>query len=111
MPHLRHRLYREHIIPAAVTRPTSDASVADSGVRMSIPQPIRRWFVQIVRCRRGHFYTTWVLPGGPYSLTGAIPSMRYQYCPVGRHWTWARRVDERLLSPLRWRAARSRFAL
>lgn len=78
---------------------------------MSIATAIRRWFVQIVRCRRGHLYRTWVLPGGPYRLTGSIPSLRYQYCPVGRHWGWARRVDERTLSPLQRRAARSRFAI
>ncbi len=40
----------------------------------------------LVRCRDGHlFRTTWV----PYATVTAVRlgRMRYQFCPVGRHWS------------------------
>jgi hypothetical protein len=40
----------------------------------------------IVRCRRGHLFTTIWIPG--VSLTSVrLGWWRFQYCPVGRHWT------------------------
>lgn len=40
----------------------------------------------IVRCRKGHFFTTLWVPG--VSLKSIrLGFYRYQYCPVGKHWT------------------------
>ena len=40
----------------------------------------------IVRCRSGHLFTTIWVPG--VSLKAIrLGWMRFQYCPVGRHWT------------------------
>ncbi|OYV65276.1 MAG: hypothetical protein B7X07_03580 [Actinobacteria bacterium 21-64-8] len=54
-------------------------------------------FDQIVRCKRGHlFTTTWV----PFASLKAVRlgNRRYQFCPVGRHWSLATRVDPSTLS-------------
>jgi hypothetical protein len=51
----------------------------------------------IVRCSKDHLFTTiWV----PLASLKAIRlgTRRYQRCPVGRHWTWVRRVDPEQLS-------------
>jgi|GEM_PF-514934 len=50
-----------------------------------------------VRCKDGHlFITIWV----PFVSFKAIRlgSVRFQYCPVGRHWTLVRPVKESDLS-------------
>jgi hypothetical protein len=40
----------------------------------------------VVRCRRGHLFTTLWVPG--VSLTSLrLGWWRYQFCPVGRHWS------------------------
>lgn len=40
----------------------------------------------IVRCRAGHLFTTLWVPG--VSLKAVKLGMaRFQYCPVGKHWT------------------------
>jgi hypothetical protein len=40
----------------------------------------------IVRCRRGHLYTTIWIPG--VKLKGLdLGIARLQYCPVGKHWS------------------------
>jgi hypothetical protein len=40
----------------------------------------------VVRCRDGHFYRTWWVPG--VSLKSLrLGRWRFQYCPVGRHWS------------------------
>ncbi|MGI8904319.1 MAG: hypothetical protein ACR2IP_11835 [Solirubrobacteraceae bacterium] len=52
---------------------------------------------RIVRCSRGHLYTTtWV----PLASIKAIRlgSRRYQRCPVGRHWALTAQVDTATLS-------------
>lgn len=48
---------------------------------------------RIVRCSKGHVFTTVWLPGVSFKsirLAGA----RYQYCPVGSHWSLVRPVPE-----------------
>ena len=47
----------------------------------------------IVRCRRGHLFTTLWLPLGSLKAIRLGP-WRYQYCPVGKHWTLVRPVKE-----------------
>ncbi|ATL71154.1 hypothetical protein GZH49_23185 [Nocardia terpenica] len=40
----------------------------------------------VVRCRRGHLFTTLWIPG--IKLTGLdLVIARWQRCPVGRHWS------------------------
>lgn len=40
----------------------------------------------VVRCRRGHLFTTLWIPG--IKLTGLdLVIARWQHCPVGRHWS------------------------
>lgn len=52
----------------------------------------------IVRCRRGHLFTTLWIPGA--SLTAIrLGRTRYQRCPVGRHWSIVTPVREGDLSP------------
>jgi hypothetical protein len=42
----------------------------------------------LVRCRHGHLYTTSWIPG--VKLKGIdFGIARYQYCPVGKHWSLA----------------------
>jgi hypothetical protein len=47
----------------------------------------------IVRCRQGHLFTTLWLPLGSFKSIRLGP-WRYQYCPVGKHWTLVRPVKE-----------------
>jgi len=61
----------------------------------------------VVRCRRGHLYTTIWLPG--LSLKSArLGWWRLQYCPVGRHVSIASPVRESDLSARQRRVARRR---
>jgi len=51
----------------------------------------------VVRCRAGHLFTTLWVPGA--SLKSIRLGMtRFQYCPVGRHWTLVSPVRESDLS-------------
>ncbi len=52
---------------------------------------------KIVRCGSGHLYgTAWV----PFASFKAIRwfGRRYQWYPVGRHWSWVERVEPSSLS-------------
>jgi len=40
----------------------------------------------IVRCRRGHLFTTLWIPGMSFKAL-RLAWMRFQWCPVGRHWS------------------------
>jgi hypothetical protein len=40
----------------------------------------------IVRCRRGHLYTTIWIPGVKFKALD-LGVARLQYCPVGKHWS------------------------
>ena len=53
---------------------------------------ILKRFERPVRCREGHVYTTIWIPGGSLKAV-RMGRWRWQRCPVGRHWTWARRID------------------
>jgi len=47
----------------------------------------------IVRCRQGHLFTTIWIPG--VKLKGLdLGVARFQWCPVGRHWTLVTPVRE-----------------
>jgi hypothetical protein len=44
-----------------------------------------------VRCKDGHVFTTDWIPGVSFRAV-RLGNVRYQYCPVGRHWTFVTRV-------------------
>ncbi|MGA2163265.1 MAG: hypothetical protein ABSH36_02210 [Solirubrobacteraceae bacterium] len=53
---------------------------------------ILKRFERPVRCREGHVFTTIWIPGGSLKAI-RMGRWRWQRCPVGRHWTWVRRID------------------
>jgi hypothetical protein len=52
---------------------------------------------RIVRCRSGHLFTSIVIPGASIKAV-RLGNRRLQWCPVGRHWTVVRPVDEATLT-------------
>jgi hypothetical protein len=61
----------------------------------------------VVRCRQGHLFTTLWIPA--VSLTSLrFGWWRFQYCPVGQHWSVVVPVRQDELSRKQRRAARSR---
>ncbi len=40
----------------------------------------------VVRCRRGHLFTTFWIPGGSLKAI-RLGWWRFQRCPTGRHWS------------------------
>ncbi len=48
----------------------------------------------VARCRDGHLFTTVWIPAMPFNSVSLAPSIRLQYCPVGRHWTVVTRVRD-----------------
>lgn len=51
----------------------------------------------IARCRRGHLFTTTWIPGASVKSV-RLGWWRFQYCPLGRHWTLVVPVKESDLS-------------
>lgn len=47
----------------------------------------------IVRCRAGHLFTTIWIPGGSLKAV-RLGMVRWQRCPVGKHWTLVTPVRE-----------------
>jgi len=45
----------------------------------------------IVRCSKGHLFTTMWIPGGSIKAV-RLGFTRFQHCPVGHHWTRVRPV-------------------
>jgi hypothetical protein len=52
----------------------------------------------IVRCRQGHLFSTIWVPLASIKAVRLGP-WRFQWCPVGRHWTLVRPVNINALSP------------
>jgi len=61
----------------------------------------------VVRCDRGHLFTTLWIPAVSVKSLRLI-AWRFQYCPVGRHWTLVRPVNEDDLSRRQRQAAQQR---
>lgn len=61
----------------------------------------------IVRCRQGHLYTTFWLPGVSFKAL-RLGWWRYQRCPVGGHWSLITPVRESELTEDERQVARSR---
>lgn len=59
----------------------------------------------IVRCRVGHVYTTIWIPAASVKSLRLI-WWRFQYCPVGRHWSLVTPVNESDLTEDEQRSAR-----
>ena len=60
----------------------------------------------IVRCRQGHLFTTlWIPAASVKSLR--LGWWRFQYCPVGRHWSLVTPVREDSLTEEERRVARA----
>ncbi|HEX3617001.1 MAG TPA: hypothetical protein VHU61_10715 [Solirubrobacteraceae bacterium] len=51
----------------------------------------------IVRCHRGHLFTTTWIPGASVKALRLGP-LRVQRCPVGKHWSVVRPVEPMKLS-------------
>jgi hypothetical protein len=51
----------------------------------------------IVRCRRGHLFTTLWIPGASFKAF-RLGWVRFQWCPVGRHWSLVTPVKDSELS-------------
>jgi hypothetical protein len=47
----------------------------------------------IVRCSQGHLFTTIWIPGASFKSVRLGPD-RFQWCPVGKHWTTVTLVRE-----------------
>jgi hypothetical protein len=58
----------------------------------------------VVRCSKGHLYTTIWLPGASLKSL-RLGSRRFQYCPVGHHWSFVHLVRKSDLSARQLRAA------
>lgn len=50
-------------------------------------------FERPVRCREGHLFTTIWMPFASLKAL-RLGRRRFQYCPVGHHWTTVTRLDE-----------------
>lgn len=53
----------------------------------------------IVRCSRGHLYRAIWWAWGSFKAARLGPHLRFQPCPVGRHWALTRRLDFDSLAP------------
>ena len=52
----------------------------------------------VVRCLQGHLFTTIWLPGGSLKAV-RLGWFRFQWCPVGEHWTAVAPVRDSDLTP------------
>jgi len=48
----------------------------------------------VVRCSKGHLFTTLWIEGGSFTAVRLGPLKRYQRCPVGKHWAVVRPIKE-----------------
>lgn len=58
----------------------------------------------VVRCRKGHLFTTIWIPGASLKAI-RLGWMRFQHCPVGRHWSIVTPVKDSDLTPEERRSA------
>ena len=58
----------------------------------------------VVRCRAGHLFTTLWIPGVKLKAVD-LGVVRFQYCPVGAHWSLVAPVRDSDLSDQDWRMA------
>ncbi len=58
----------------------------------------------VVRCRSGHLFTTIWIPGASFKAI-RLGVLRFQHCPVGRHWSLVAPVNPDDLTDAERRAA------
>lgn len=58
----------------------------------------------VVKCRRGHLFTTWWIPGASIKAV-RLGWWRLQYCPIGRHLSLVTPISTTRLSQDQRRAA------
>jgi hypothetical protein len=58
----------------------------------------------VVRCHRGHLFTTLWVPGASVKSLRLV-AWRFQRCPIGKHWSLVTPVDESKLSEAERRSA------
>ncbi len=68
--------------------------------------PAGQGFERVVRCRAGHLFTTTLVPGASLKAI-RLWNVRFERCPVGRHWTIVAPVDPSTLTQDEIAAARS----
>lgn len=64
----------------------------------------------IVRCRRGHLFTTLWIPGVSFKAF-RLGWVRFQWCPVGKHWSFVTPVRDSELTAEDERLGRSQHDL
>jgi hypothetical protein len=52
----------------------------------------------IVRCSKGHLFTTTWIEGGSLKAVRLGPYTRYQHCPIGKHWSIIHPVKDQNLT-------------
>lgn len=73
----RHRLARATAVAVVATATEAAVVAARRGSLWALDTP--------VRCRDGHLFTTFWLPGASVKAI-RLGWWRFQWCPVGRHW-------------------------
>jgi hypothetical protein len=48
----------------------------------------------VVRCGRGHVFTTTWSPLGSFTSIRLAGAARFQYCPIGHHWALVRPMND-----------------
>ena len=64
----------------------------------------------VVRCREGHVFTTLWIPGVSFKAV-RLGWVRYQWCPIGRHWSLVSPVKDSELTAEERELARSEHDL
>lgn len=98
---------RRALYPGSVIAPIVIAVVALTFIVWTLVARRRGYKVggrTIVRCRQGHLFTTLWVPGASIKAV-RLGWLRFQYCPVGRHWTLVAPVKEADLTEEERRAA------
>jgi hypothetical protein len=74
------------------------AIIALGGLLAGGPLKLFKRFERPVRCQSGHLFTTiWVPCASMKSVR--LGGQRYQYCPVGHHWSRVSRLDRASATP------------
>ncbi len=81
--------------PVVVATITAAIALGTIAARRAGYSSIPGW--TIVRCRDGHLFTTLWIPGASVKSL-RLGLVRFQYCPVGKHWTSVRPVKDAQLT-------------
>lgn len=76
-----------------LVRPLAIASVVIGGAAVARRLGHKVGGNVIVRCSKGHLFTTIWIPGGSFKAI-RLGWYRFQHCPVGNHWALVRPVKD-----------------